>query len=79
MTPSGPGILRYLTKESDNYTVFITQLINIVIESAIDKYEKESCNLITLYRVSKLILSTTKIKLVFQDRKIHINYFNSLG
>ena len=41
-----------ITKESDNYTAFIKQLINIVIESAIDKYEKESCNLITLYRVS---------------------------
>ena len=39
----------YLTKESDNYTAFIKQLINTVIESAIDKYEKESYYLITLY------------------------------
>ena len=26
---NGPGILGYLTKESDNYTAFIKQLINI--------------------------------------------------
>ena len=51
MMASGPGILRYLTKESDNYTAFIKQLINMVITSAIDKYEKESCNLITFYQI----------------------------
>ena len=39
------GNLTIHNKESDNYmyTAFIKQLINIVIESAIDKYEKESC------------------------------------
>ena len=40
-TAIGPGILRYLTKESDNYTTFIEQFINTVIESAKDKYQKE--------------------------------------
>ena len=32
------GLEFYDTKESDNYTAFIKQLINIVIKSAIDKY-----------------------------------------
>ena len=31
-TAIGPGILRYFTKESDNYITFIKQLINTVIE-----------------------------------------------
>ena len=32
----GPGILRCLTKESENHTAFIKQLINTAIESAIN-------------------------------------------
>ena len=66
---SGPEILWYLTKESDNYTAFIKQLINIVIKSAIDKYELR--NPVTWLHVTKFdILSTTKIHSAVLD-KIH--------
>ena len=42
----------FTIQKSGTYTAFIKQFINTVIESVIDKYEKESYYLITLYQVS---------------------------
>ena len=49
---SGEGILRYLTKESENHTALIKQLINTAIESAINKRKVRNDTLATLCQKS---------------------------